>query len=64
MGRTLVLVGLLIAAVGLLVMAGVPLGRLPGDVGYRRGSITVYVPIATSIVMGLGLTLMLMVLRR
>ena len=64
MGRTLVVVGLLIAAVGLLVMAGVPLGRLPGDVVYRRGSITVYVPIATSIVLGLGLTLLLMVLRR
>ena len=64
MGRTLVLVGLLIAVVGLLVMAGVPLGRLPGDVVYRRGSITVYVPIATSIVLGLGLTLLLMVLRR
>ena len=37
MGKLLVVVGLLIALVGLLVMLGVPIGRLPGDITYRRG---------------------------
>ena len=31
MGKTLVLIGLGIAGLGLLVMLGVPFGRLPGD---------------------------------
>ena len=40
MGRLLVLLGLAIAGVGLLVMLGVPFGRLPGDIYVRRGSVT------------------------
>jgi len=63
-GKVLVLVGLAVAAVGLLVMLGVPLGRLPGDVVVRRGSFTFYFPIATSIVLGLLLTLVFVFLRR
>jgi len=63
-GKVLVLVGLAVAAVGLLVTAGVPLGRLPGDVVVRRGSFTFYFPIATSIVLSLLLTLVFVFLRR
>jgi len=63
-GKVLVLVGLAVAAVGLLVMLGVPLGRLPGDVVVRRGSFTFYVPIATSVVLSLLLTLVFVFLRR
>ena len=64
MGRSLVIVGLVIAAVGLVVMAGVPLGRLPGDFTIRRGSFTFYFPLATSIVVSILLTLLLRCLRR
>ena len=64
MGKTLVVIGLLGAAAGLLVMVGVPLGRLPGDVVYRRGGFTVYIPITTSILVSFGLTLILAVIRR
>ncbi|RPJ83368.1 MAG: DUF2905 domain-containing protein [Acidobacteria bacterium] len=49
---------------GLLVMLGVPLGRLPGDVVVRRGSYTLYFPIVTCIVLSLLLTLALTFLRR
>ena len=49
MGKLLVVVGLLIAVVGVLVMLGVPLGRLPGDISYRRGNTTFYFPLMTSI---------------
>jgi len=63
-GKLLVIVGLLIAFVGLLVMLGVPIGRLPGDISYRRGNTTFYFPIVTSIVVSILLTLLLAFLRR
>ena len=64
MGKVLVVVGLLIAFAGLLVMFGVPIGRLPGDITYRRGNTTFYFPIVTSIVVSVLLTLLLSFLRR
>ncbi len=64
MGKLLILVGLAIAGLGVLVMLGVPFGRLPGDVVVRRGSFTFYFPIVTSIVISVLLTLVLMLLRR
>jgi len=64
MGRLLVLAGLALVAIGLLVLWGVPFGRLPGDVVIRRGSFTLYVPLATSIAISIALSLLLMWLRR
>jgi uncharacterized protein HemY len=64
MGKTLVLVGLLIAGVGVLVMLGLPIGRLPGDIYYRRGNTTVYVPLMTSIVFSVILSLVFWFFRR
>ena len=60
-GKTLVVLGLLIALVGLaLVFVGrVPwIGRLPGDIHVQRGNWSFYFPIATSIVLSLVLTLL------
>jgi hypothetical protein len=64
MGKTLVVVGLLIAAAGLLMMLGLPLGRLPGDIYYRRGNFTFYIPLGTCILVSLILTLVFTLLRR
>jgi hypothetical protein len=64
MGKTLVLVGLGIAALGLLIMLGVPLGRLPGDLYVRRGSVSFYFPLTTSIVLSILLTIVLAFFRR
>ena len=64
MGRVLVLIGLGIAGLGLAVMLGVPLGRLPGDFYMRRGSFTFYFPLATSIILSILLTLILAFFRR
>jgi hypothetical protein len=63
-GKALVLVGLGIAALGLLIMAGVPFGRLPGDIYVRRGNFGFYFPLATSIVLSIILTLIVALLRR
>ena len=64
MGRLLVVLGLLIAGTGLLMMMGVPFGRLPGDVVVRRGSFSFYFPIVTCVVLSLILTIVLSLLRR
>ena len=64
MGKTLVFVGLGIAALGLLVMLGVPFGRLPGDFQMRRGNFSFYFPLATSIVLSIVLTLLFALFRR
>jgi hypothetical protein len=64
MGKTLVLVGLAIAAVGVVIMLGVPFGRLPGDFVVRRGSVSFYFPLATSIILSILVTLLLTLFRR
>ena len=64
MGKLLLLVGLIIAGIGLLVMMGLPMGRLPGDFTFRRGNTTIYVPVMTSILVSVILTLLLSLLRR
>ena len=64
MGRALVLLGLGIAALGLLIMLDVPIGRLPGDFYVRRGSFSFYFPLATSIILSILLTLIVALFRR
>ena len=64
MGRLLVYLGLGIAALGLLILAGVPFGKLPGDIMVRRGNFSFYFPLATSIVVSILLTLILSLFRR
>ncbi|HXS09330.1 MAG TPA: DUF2905 domain-containing protein [Candidatus Krumholzibacteria bacterium] len=62
LGRTLVIFGLAVVAVGGLVMlAGkVPfVGKLPGDIVVRKGNFTLYAPIMTGIILSLVLTLVL-----
>ena len=60
MGRLLIMLGLLIAGVGLLVTLGLPIGRLPGDFTIRRGNFTFYFPLVTSIIASIVLTLIMM----
>lgn len=64
MGQLLVVVGLIVAAFGALIWLGVPLGRLPGDFVIRREGFTIYLPITTSILVSLVLTVLGMLLRR
>ena len=64
MGKTLVVIGLVIAGFGLLVIVGVPIGRLPGDFYVRRGNVSFYFPLASSIIVSIILTLLLAFFRR
>jgi Protein of unknown function (DUF2905) len=64
LGKTLILVGLAIAGIGLLVLLGVPIGRLPGDFYVRRENFSFYFPLTTSIILSIILTLILAFFRR
>ena len=64
MGKTLVIVGLGIAALGLAIMIGVPVGRLPGDFYVKRPGFSFYFPITTSIILSIILTLIFSLFRR
>ncbi len=64
MGKLLVLIGLGMAALGALIMLGLPFGRLPGDIVFRRGSFTLYFPLVTCIVLSVILTLLFAFFRR
>ena len=62
-GRLLLIFGILLAVVGGGLML---FGRfnLPGDLTFRGGNITVYVPIATGIILSIVLTVVLNLLFR
>ena len=68
LGKTLLGLGLLLGFVGaiLLVAAkmGLPLGRLPGDIAYKGKNVSVYFPLATSILISVVLTVILYLLSR
>lgn len=67
LGRTLLVLGGVVALVGLLLMLapGVPwLGKLPGDVLVKRERFTVYFPIVTCLVLSVVLTLLMNVFFR
>lgn len=65
-GRVVVITALVLLAVGvLMVVAGrLGLGRLPGDIVYRRGNFTLYFPLVTSLLLSALLTLVFWLLRR
>jgi hypothetical protein len=64
LAKVLIVVGLLLAAAGVLLWWGVPIGRLPGDIVVRRGAFTFYLPVTTSIIASIVLTVVMALLRR
>jgi hypothetical protein len=67
LGKFLVVVGLLIAATGVLLWSGFGkgwLGHLPGDIHYRRENFTFHFPIVTCLLFSLILSLILWFIRK
>jgi len=65
-GLVLIAVGLGVVLVGLLVWSGALswFGRLPGDIRIERDNFRLYVPITSMILVSLGLTLLINLVRR
>lgn len=66
MQRVLIVIGLLIAAVGVLWpwISKLPIGRLPGDVVVDRPGLKLFAPFTTMIVVSLVVSLIIWLLRR
>lgn len=60
-GRLLLGVAVILAVLGvvLLVLDRVGIGRLPGDLVWRRGPVTVYVPLGMMLLLSVVLTILL-----
>jgi hypothetical protein len=60
LGRLLIGLGILLIAAGAIVLlagrAGVPWGRLPGDISYRGKNTSVYLPLGTCILLSILLS--------
>ena len=66
-GRGLLVLGVVIALAGLVIMVvgRAPwLGRLPGDIHIQRGHWSFYVPLATSLLVSVLLTLLFWLFNR
>ena len=68
-GRILITIGVVFIGLGILLLYSdrlsfLRIGRLPGDVIYRRGNFTVYFPLVTSIVISVVLTLVFWLINR
>ena len=71
-GKLLIGIGVAIVVIGILLIAAdrIPglggavswLGKLPGDLSYKRDNVSVYFPIATSIVLSIVLSLLFYIL--
>ena len=66
MSRTLILIGLLAVAVGLLWpwLSKLPLGQLPGDIAIRRENFSFYFPVTTMILASLVVSGLLWLMNR
>jgi hypothetical protein len=68
LGRALIFFGVVIAIVGAVLYfsgrANLPLGRLPGDISYRKGNFSFFAPLGTSILLSIILSLILYFLNR
>jgi hypothetical protein len=63
-GRTLILVGIVLVIVGVLSTLGVRIGRLPGDIEIRSKNSVFYFPIMTCILISIVLSLISWLFRR
>ncbi|AHM56262.1 hypothetical protein EAL2_c09630 [Peptoclostridium acidaminophilum DSM 3953] len=66
LGKNLILMGIVLIVIGVLFTLGsrLGIGRLPGDIFIKKGNMTFYFPVVTSIVISIVLTLILNLFRK
>lgn len=66
-GKMVFVIGLILAAVGLLLWTGFGrgwFGQLPGDLRYTKGNFSFYFPLVTCLILSVVLTLILWLFRK
>jgi hypothetical protein len=65
-GRLLVIFGLVLVTVGLLwpLITKMGIGRLPGDIVIERENFRLYIPLATSLIISVVLSILFWLLNR
>jgi len=66
MGKLLVIAGIVLVAAGVLWMLGerLGLGRLPGDIVIERGNARFYIPLMSSLIVSVVLSLIVWLVNR
>lgn len=67
-GKLLLVLGMLLIVIGALLMLaarfGLPLGRLPGDISYRGKNVSVFIPLGTTVLVSVFLSLLMYLISR
>lgn len=67
MGKLLVVIGVIVALIGVAMWTGIGrgwLGRLPGDINYSRDNFSFHFPLVTCLLFSIVLTVILWLLRK
>jgi hypothetical protein len=67
LGKVFIILGAILVTIGILSLFvdRIPFfGKLPGDIVYKKGNFTLYVPIVTMLVVSILLTIILNLFRR
>ena len=68
LSKWLIIAGLVLIVLGIAVWlfnkAGIPLGKLPGDINFKSGKVRIYFPIVTSILLSLLLSFLFWLFRK
>lgn len=61
MGKTIFIIGIIMTLLGLVIILGSKLGfgKLPGDLFFKRNNVTIYFPLATSVIISIMLSIVL-----
>jgi hypothetical protein len=65
-GRILIIIGAVFIIAGIVFVFGGklgPLGHLPGDIIIKKKNTTIFIPLATSLLISIGLTIVLYLIR-
>jgi len=66
-GKTLIFLGIILTAAGILFMFGAKIpwfGKLPGDIYIKKENFTFYFPLATSILLSIALSIIMLFIGR
>ena len=66
MAKTLILIGIILFAIGVawLLVEKLGFGRLPGDIVIERENVRIYIPVMTSIIISIALSLLFWLFNR